>query len=55
MRQSVAGKDVNTEAEECTVLGAVTKQRLMQAQQTGMYILVRAIVNHKLWKLAVVL
>jgi hypothetical protein len=34
MRQSPADKDVNTEAEELTALGAVTKQRLMKTQQT---------------------
>jgi hypothetical protein len=30
VRQSSAGKDVNTEAEEYKLLGAVTKQRLVQ-------------------------
>jgi hypothetical protein len=30
MRQSEAGKDVNTEAEESTALGAVTKLRLVK-------------------------
>jgi hypothetical protein len=34
MRQPPAGKDVNKEAEESTVLGAVTKQRLVKPQQT---------------------
>jgi hypothetical protein len=34
MGQSPAGKDVNTEAEECTEMGAVTKQRLVKTQQT---------------------
>jgi hypothetical protein len=34
MRQSMAGKEVNTEAEESTALGAVTKQRLVERQQT---------------------
>jgi hypothetical protein len=34
MRQSVAGKDVNTEAEESTALGAVDKLRLVKTQQT---------------------
>jgi hypothetical protein len=34
MRQSPAGKDVNREAEESTVLGSVTKQRLEKKQQT---------------------
>jgi hypothetical protein len=33
MRQPVADKDVNTEAEESTVLGAVTKQRPVNTQQ----------------------
>jgi hypothetical protein len=33
-RQSVAGKDLNTEAEESTVLGALTKQRLAKTQRT---------------------
>jgi hypothetical protein len=33
MRQSVAGKDVNAEAEESTALGAVAKQRLVKTQQ----------------------
>jgi hypothetical protein len=35
MRQTVAGKEVNTEAEESTVLRAVTKQRQVKTQQTG--------------------
>jgi hypothetical protein len=30
MKQSVVGKDVNTEAEESTMLAAVTKQRLVK-------------------------
>jgi hypothetical protein len=34
MRQSVAGKDVNTEADKSTVLGAVTKQQLVKTQQS---------------------
>jgi hypothetical protein len=34
MRQSVAGKDVNTEAEESTVLKAVTKLRMAKTRQT---------------------
>jgi hypothetical protein len=34
MRQSVAIKDTNMEAEESTALGAVTKQRLMKTKQT---------------------
>jgi hypothetical protein len=34
MRQSVAIKDANTEAEESTDLKAVTKQRLVKTQQT---------------------
>lgn len=34
MRQSVASKDVNTEAEESMALGAVTKQWLLKRQQT---------------------
>jgi hypothetical protein len=36
MRQSVAGKDMNTEAEEPPALGAVTKLRLVKTQQTEM-------------------
>jgi hypothetical protein len=35
MRQSIAGEDENLEAEESTVLGAVTKQQLVKTQQTG--------------------
>jgi hypothetical protein len=34
MRQSVANKDVNTQAEESTTLGAVMKQQLVKTQQT---------------------
>jgi hypothetical protein len=34
MRQSVAGKDVNTKAEESTAVEAVTKHRLVKTQQT---------------------
>jgi hypothetical protein len=34
MRQLVAGKDVNTEAEKSLLLEAVTKQRLAKSQQT---------------------
>jgi hypothetical protein len=34
MRQSVAGKDVNMEAEESTVLGAITKEWLAKTGQT---------------------
>jgi hypothetical protein len=34
MRQSIAGKDVNMEAEESTALEAVIKQRLVKTQQT---------------------
>jgi hypothetical protein len=34
MRLSVASKDVNLEAEESTVLAAITKRRLVKAQQT---------------------
>jgi hypothetical protein len=34
MRQSAAGKNVNTEVENSTVFGAVTKQRLTKTQQT---------------------
>jgi hypothetical protein len=34
MRKSPASKDVNTEAEEATALEAVTRQRLVKAQQT---------------------
>jgi hypothetical protein len=34
MRQSAACKGVNTEAEEPTALGAVTKQRLVKRQKT---------------------
>jgi hypothetical protein len=37
MRQSVAGKDANTEVEAPRVLGAVTKQRLQKAQQAEIY------------------
>jgi hypothetical protein len=33
MRQSVASKDVNTEAEEFTALGAVTKQLLIKVRE----------------------
>jgi hypothetical protein len=33
MRQSVAGKDVNAEAEESSALGAVTKLRLAKTKQ----------------------
>jgi hypothetical protein len=33
MRQSIAGKDTNMEAEEYTVLGAITKQQLVKTQQ----------------------
>jgi hypothetical protein len=33
MRQSVAGKDVNTEAEESTALGAVTRRQQVKTQQ----------------------
>lgn len=33
-RHETAGKDVNTEAEKSTALGALTKQRLLKAQQT---------------------
>jgi hypothetical protein len=32
MRQSVAGKDVTTEVEDSTELGAVTKHRLAKRQ-----------------------
>jgi hypothetical protein len=34
LRQSVAGKDVNTVTEESVVLKAVTKQRLAKTYQT---------------------
>jgi hypothetical protein len=34
MRQSSDSKDVNTEAEESTELGAVIKQRLVKRQPT---------------------
>jgi hypothetical protein len=34
MRDSVAGKDMKTEAEESAALGAVTKQRLTKTRQT---------------------
>jgi hypothetical protein len=34
VRQSPAGKEVNTEAEESTALGALNKQRLLKTQQT---------------------
>jgi hypothetical protein len=34
VRQSPASKDVNTEAEEATVLEAVTRKRLVKKQQT---------------------
>jgi hypothetical protein len=34
MRQSPASKDVNTEAEETSVLEAVTKQQPVKTQQT---------------------
>jgi hypothetical protein len=34
MSQSLAGKDVNMEAEQSTVLRAVTKQRQVKKQQT---------------------
>jgi hypothetical protein len=44
-RQSVAGKNVNTEAEESTVLGAVTKQQPED--------LVRATVNYKVREFAI--
>jgi hypothetical protein len=30
MRQSVAGKDVNMEAEESTALGVIAKKRLVK-------------------------
>jgi hypothetical protein len=32
--ETAAGKDVNTEAEEATALGAVTELRLVKTQQT---------------------
>jgi hypothetical protein len=34
MRQSVDGKNLNTEAEESIALGAVTKQRLVKTQKS---------------------
>lgn len=34
VRQSLASKDINTEAEEPTVLGDITKQQPVKAQQT---------------------
>jgi hypothetical protein len=34
MRQLVAGKDLNMEAEESTVLGAILKLPLVKTQQT---------------------
>jgi hypothetical protein len=34
MRQLVASRDVNMIAEESTVLGAITKLRLVKTQQT---------------------
>jgi hypothetical protein len=34
MRQSSASKDVNTEAEGCVVLEAVTRQQPVKMQQT---------------------
>jgi hypothetical protein len=37
VRELPASKDVNTEAEEATVLKAVTRQRLMKTQQTEKY------------------
>jgi hypothetical protein len=32
--ETVAGKDMNKDAEESTALGAVTKQQLVKMQQT---------------------
>jgi hypothetical protein len=49
--ESPASKDVNTEAEESTVLGAVTKQRLVKTQQTEKTYL-RAMVNCRVCELA---
>jgi hypothetical protein len=34
VRQSPASKDVNTDAEEATALGAVTRRRPVKIQQT---------------------
>jgi hypothetical protein len=34
MSQFAAGKDVNTQADESTVLGVITKQLLVKTQQT---------------------
>jgi hypothetical protein len=34
MRQQAASKDMNREAEESTVLGAITKQQMVKTQQT---------------------
>jgi hypothetical protein len=45
MRQSAAGKDLNTEAAESTALGAVTKQRLVNTADTK--VLLRGVVNCK--------
>jgi hypothetical protein len=50
--QSPASRDVNTEAEESTVLGAVTKQRPVKTQQTD---LVRAVINCRVSELAIAL
>jgi hypothetical protein len=41
VRQSPASKDVNTEADESTMLEAVAKQRLVKAEQTEKTLCVR--------------
>jgi hypothetical protein len=35
VRESLASKGVNTEAEKVTILGAITRQQLVKIQQTS--------------------
>jgi hypothetical protein len=53
VRQSPANKDVNTEAEEPTILEAVTRRQPVKIQQTEE--LIRAVVNCRACELAITL
>jgi hypothetical protein len=54
MIQSVANKNVNTEDEESTVLGAITKRRQVKTQRTEKTF-VHAVLNYRACELVIAL